>query len=93
MLLEVAGPEGEEDVMNAGEQLIAEGERRGLERGRAEGLHVAITHVLSARALPLSELGRARLVACTDVATLTRWLERAATATSEAQVFASADGA
>jgi predicted transposase/invertase (TIGR01784 family) len=81
ILVEIAGPEGEEDVMNAGQQLI--------EQGRTEGLRAAIVSVLGARALTLSELGRARLASCADVATLTRWLERAATSASEAEVFAS----
>ena len=66
--------------MNAAEQLI--------EQGEVKGLRVAITHVLGARSMPLSEVGRARLSVCADVATLTLWLERAATATSEAEVFA-----
>jgi predicted transposase/invertase (TIGR01784 family) len=87
MLLEVAGPEGKEDVMNAAEQLIAQGR----EEGREEGLRDAIANVLEARALPLSEVGRARLASCTDFAMLTRWLKRAATASSEAEVFASVD--
>ncbi len=84
ILLEVAGPHGQEDVVNAAEQLI--------EQGEVKGLRVAITHVLGARSMPLSEVGRARLSVCADVATLTLWLERAATATSEAEVFAGADG-
>ena len=89
ILLEVAGAEGEEDVMNAGERLIAEGERRGEERGEQKALRAAIARVLSARALSLSEVGRARLASCADVATLTRWHDRAVTAASEAEVFAS----
>ena len=89
MLLEVAGPEGEEDVMNAAEQLIAEGERRGEQRGEQKGLRAAIVTALEARSVPLSEVGRARVASCTDVATLTRWLARAVTASSEADVFAS----
>ena len=103
ILLEVAGPQGREDVMNAAEQLIeqgrAEGHERGREQGReegreegrAEGLRVAIAAALSVRALRLSDLGRARLAACADVATLTEWLARAITASSEADVFARAD--
>jgi predicted transposase/invertase (TIGR01784 family) len=87
MLLEVAGPEGEEDVMNAAEQLIAEGEQR----GEQKTLRGAIARVLAARGLPLSEVGRARIASCADVATLTRWLDRAATATSEAEVFRASD--
>ncbi len=91
ILLEVAGPEGQEDVMNAAEQLIAQGREEGREEGREAGLREAIAEVLEARALPLSEVGRARLASCTDVAMLTRWLKRAATASSEAEVFASGD--
>ena len=70
--------------------------KRYVAQGRAEGevagLRDAITHVLTARSLPLSELGRARVASCADVAVLTVWLERAATAVSEAEVFAGADG-
>ena len=40
-------------------------------------------------AVPLSDVGRARLASCSEIATLTRWLERAAIAASEAEVFAS----
>jgi hypothetical protein len=82
ILLDVAGPSGEEDVVNAAEQLMQQGEVR--------GLRAAIAQVLAARSLPMSELGRARLTATEDVATLTRWLGRAATAGSEAEVFAGA---
>jgi predicted transposase/invertase (TIGR01784 family) len=88
ILEQVAGPEGKEDLVNAGEQLIAEGIAKGIERGRTEGLRAAIERVLAARSVILSEVGRTRLAACADSATLTRWLERAATAASEAEVFA-----
>jgi predicted transposase YdaD len=84
--------------MNAAEQLIQQGraegeqkgEQRGLERG-LEGLRTGVAAALSARAMPLSEMGRARLASCVDVATLTRWLTRAVTAASEADVFAGSD--
>jgi hypothetical protein len=46
--------------------------------------------VLAARSLPLSDGGRIRLAACSDIATLTAWLERAATAAAEADVFVDA---
>jgi hypothetical protein len=81
ILLEVAGPQGAEDVVNAAQQLI--------EQGRAEGLRAAISTALVTRSLSLSELGRARLAACNDGPTLTRWLARAITAGTEAEVFAS----
>jgi predicted transposase/invertase (TIGR01784 family) len=84
ILKQVAGPQGQEDLVNAGEQLIAEG----IERGRTEGMRAAVERVLAARSLTLSEVAHARLMACTDSAKLTRWLERAATASSEGEVFA-----
>ncbi|WP_394838453.1 Rpn family recombination-promoting nuclease/putative transposase [Pendulispora rubella] len=37
-LLEIAGPEGKEDVVTAGDQLIAQGLAKGLAEGRAKGL-------------------------------------------------------
>jgi hypothetical protein len=74
--------------VNAGEQLIAEGIERGIERGKAEGLRAGIERVLGVRSIPLSEIGRARVAACTDVALLTRWLGQAATAATESDVFA-----
>jgi hypothetical protein len=77
--------------VNAAEQLIEQGRAHGLEQGEVKGLRTAITHVLVARSLALSELGRARLTSCADAAVLTAWLERAATAASEAEVFVGAD--
>jgi hypothetical protein len=67
-----------------------EGRVEGLERGRADGLRDAIAHVLAARSLTLSDGGRIRVAACSDIATLTAWLERAATAAAEADVFVDA---
>ena len=79
--------------MNAAEKLIEQGRAEGLlaaeklvEQARAEGLRVAITATLSARGLSLSETGRARLGACFQADTLTRWLTRAVSAVS-ADVF------
>lgn len=83
ILLGVAGPQGKEDVVNAAEQLIEQGRAEG-----REGLRSAIAKALSARSVTLSEVGRARIWACTSIETLTQWLERAITATSEADVFA-----
>jgi hypothetical protein len=75
--------------VNAGEQLIAqgraEGRAEGLAAGLIEGLRSAIGRVLVARSMTVNELGSARLASCSDVATLTVWLERAATAKSEVE--------
>jgi predicted transposase/invertase (TIGR01784 family) len=95
ILLRVAGPDGREDVMNAGEQLIEEGRALGLAKGLVEGqlngLRMAIRTTLEARSIPLSEIGRARLSACKDEPTLVSWLARAATAPREADVFGGAE--
>jgi len=82
--------------MNAGEQLIEQGREQGLQvgreqgraQGRADGLRTAISAVMFARQLPLSESGRSRMASCSDVPTLTAWLQRAATASAEAEIFA-----
>jgi hypothetical protein len=74
--------------MNAGERLIEQGRAEGLERG-ADGLRAGIATALVARTVALSEAGRARIASCSDLDTLTRWLGRAVTAASEAEVFAS----
>ena len=80
ILFEVAGPQGREDVMNAGEQLRQE--------GREEALRGAIASVLMVRGLGCGEASKAKLAACKDVSLLTHWHTRAVTASSEAEVFA-----
>ena len=62
--------------------------RKYYDEGEAKGLRTAITALLSARRLPLSDGGRASIAACSDIATLTRWHERAVTASTEAEIFA-----
>jgi predicted transposase/invertase (TIGR01784 family) len=89
ILLEIAGPEHREEVMNAAEELIAEGHEKGLEKGRTEGLRGALLVLLTTRGISLSEIGHARIAACSEPGVLTRWLERAVTAGDEAGVFAS----
>jgi hypothetical protein len=72
---------------NAGEQLFAEGFARGFAEKKAAVLRTSIAMTLAARAVVLTAPGRARLESA-NLPTLTRWLDRAATATSEAEVFA-----
>jgi hypothetical protein len=83
ILLDVAGANGAEEVMNAGDRLIAQGREQGL-----VGLRGGITTAVTARGLRLSDLGQARIASCNDIATLTTWLARAVTASSEADIFA-----
>jgi hypothetical protein len=88
ILMNAVGSESREDILNYGDQLIEQGRKQGLEQGRVQGLRDAVMATFSARALPLSDAARERIVACADVARLELWLKRAVTASSEGQVFA-----
>jgi hypothetical protein len=55
--------------------------------GEAKGIRESVLAVLAARGLALSEADRAKVAACSDSATLGRWLTRAARATATADVF------
>jgi predicted transposase/invertase (TIGR01784 family) len=103
ILEQIAGSRGKEEIVNAGERLIeqgraeglakgqaeglAKGQAEGLAKGQAEGLRAALAATLAARGLPLSELGTARLEACSDITMLTAWVTSAVTAATEADVF------
>jgi hypothetical protein len=57
---------------------VAHGEAR----GRAEGEAKGVLTVLAARGIAVPDELRARILSCSDLAQLDRWLTRAATATS-----------
>jgi hypothetical protein len=69
------------------QKYYGEGKVEGKAEGKAEGVSEALLAVLAARGLTLSENDRARVAACTDLATLGRWLTRAARATGTTEVF------
>jgi hypothetical protein len=60
---------------------------QGRAEGKAEGEAKALLHILAARTLTPSEAQQARILACTDLPTLERWIERAVTAESTDAVF------
>ncbi|HVK64531.1 MAG TPA: Uma2 family endonuclease, partial [Polyangium sp.] len=66
-------------------------EKRGEARGQTRARVEAVLEFLEARGFELPVKTRDRITACTDVATLKRWLVLAATATS-ASAFANAIG-
>jgi predicted transposase YdaD len=72
------------------DQWLAEGEARGEAKGRAAGRAEALVAIFAARGLPLSEHLRERILRCTDIATLDRWIVRATTASSAAEALAEA---
>jgi hypothetical protein len=60
------------------------------QEGLAEGQRQALLTLLGARGFTVPEEVRARVLACADPADLTRWIARAATATTLQDVFGSA---
>lgn len=75
----------------AAQQVREEGREEGLEEGREEGRAeaqaAAVLMVLERRGLAVSPATRARITACTDLATLTDWLDRAWSADAAAELF------
>lgn len=64
-----------------------EGRSEGLAEGLAKGLAKAVLDVLAYRSLPVPASLRRRVSSCRDEQRLRRWLERAITATSAAEVL------
>jgi len=58
-----------------------------MEKGRLELARSALRRVLAVRKLVLSAEGERRIDACTDLATLSRWLEQAVLAASAAEAL------
>jgi predicted transposase YdaD len=93
----------EELMRSYGEELIERGRQQGLARGREEGreeglkqglaqgrLHgraEAVLRLLTARGLHVDPAARQRILSCSDVTTLDRWLDRALHATSLSEVL------
>jgi len=73
------------------EKGLSEGRRMGLSEGRrlgeSKGLAKAVLDVLAVRSLPIPPSLRRRVSSCRDEQRLRRWLERAITATSAAELF------
>lgn len=65
----------------------AAGLKEGKDAGLREGQAAALLSVLEARGISVSEEARARIQACTDLATLSRWTVAAVRATSIDEVF------
>jgi hypothetical protein len=61
----------------------AEGEARGEARGEAK----SVVMVLKARGVRLPDEVRERIMSCTDLDQLERWLQRAITATAVGELF------
>ncbi len=71
-------------------EIRAEGEARGEAKGNVDGVARALLTVLTARGFVVDDTTRTCTERCQDLAVLTDWIARAATATTLAQVFATA---
>jgi hypothetical protein len=61
---------------------------QGIAEGEARGEAKAVLRLLEARGLTLTQEQRDRVTSCTDAAQLDLWLDRAITASTDAEVFA-----
>jgi predicted transposase YdaD len=86
-IIEVA-PAAEEPMATVAEQLIQRGKSEGKREGKAEGKAESVLTILETRGLAVSAEQRARIVHEKDPSELERWLRRAVTAGSVAELFA-----
>lgn len=66
---------------------IRKGEARGEARGETRGQAKSLLTLLEARGIKVSATLRTKILACTDAATLDRWLKNALHASSAAEVI------
>jgi predicted transposase YdaD len=85
-----------EELMRSMEQVLlergmargkVEGKAEGKAEGVAEGMAKAVLRLLTLRGVRVGTAARKRILGCTDVATLERWFDRAATATRLSDVL------
>jgi predicted transposase YdaD len=85
----------EELMKSYGEELIEQGRQQGLqqglqqgrEEGRAQERAESVLRILAARGVSVGHEARQRILACTDVALLAHWFERALSATTLSDVL------
>ena len=75
-----------QQVLKIAEARWAEGRAEGKVEGKAEGKAEAILAILIARGVAVDAASRARIAECSDTATLDKWLVRAITASTAADV-------
>jgi hypothetical protein len=75
-------------MLPQGQRFFSETQRRWFAEGETEGKAQAVLLVLEGRGLLLSPEQREQILGCSDVATLNRWLKKAATVASAEHLFA-----
>jgi hypothetical protein len=69
------------------QQFLSESQRRSFAKGQAEGMAKAVLKILAKRGISTAESERQRILDCTDLATLDRWLDRALTLETIDELF------
>jgi hypothetical protein len=88
VLHSVLGRRRTEELMRSyGEQLIERGLQQGRQEGLRQGRAEAILRILTVRGVQVDEAARQRILACSDVATLDRWLDLSLKATTLSEVL------
>lgn len=74
-------------MLPEGQRFFSESQQQSFERGQAEGQAKMLLAFLEARGLTVTEQQRERILACTDLDVLERWVRQAATAASTDELF------
>ena len=86
-ILKGRAPAAESVTMTIAEQLLAEGEARGVARGELHRAAASVLTVLDARGLNVQPGARQRVEECRELEVLQHWLVQAATASTVDEVF------
>lgn len=97
VLHSVLGAQRAEELMQTwGEELIEEGRlegwAKGLAKGRAEGRAEDVLRILASRGVHVDDKARQHILACTELATLDQWFDRALKATRLSDVLGNPTG-
>ena len=66
---------------------VGEGRAKGIAEGEAKGMAKAVLAVFTARGIRVSKGVRERVLGCSDVAELTRWVQRALVVARASELF------
>ena len=80
-------PQVQRMIEEAAKRRFAEGRAEGRVEGEAKGRAKALLAVFSARGIAVSDELHARILSCTEMATLDRWIVKAVTAESASDVI------
>jgi hypothetical protein len=72
------------------EELIEQGRQQGFEQGLRQACAESVLRLLTVRGVHVGDEAQQRILACTDMATLDRWFDRALSATSLSDVLGDA---